>query len=198
MRRGAGPEPDPARRQGQELSGARAVGRRLDLDGGARERRREQDPQPPLACGSEMVGDAGLYPREVELPIPRRQSTRPHPCQLRAQEDARRRSARGDDSDQDRAAAGRRPRRPLDDRFRSAAAVRKGGQLLRQRRSLAVRNLEAAVDGLSRRGLRQDGDRRARRRPQPGHLDLGEPSGHAGDGEYHPLPVRLRARLPYR
>src|SRR6478672_12808766 len=33
MRRSAGPEHDPARRQGQELPRLRAVGRRLDLDG---------------------------------------------------------------------------------------------------------------------------------------------------------------------
>ncbi len=51
------------------------------------------------------------------------------------------------------------------------------------------------IDGLSRRRLRQGRHRRAAGRPQPGHLDLVEPPGHAGDRAFEPLPVLFRARL---
>ena len=74
----------------------------------------------------------------------------------------------------------------------------KAGNFHRQGGSLAVRDLEAARNRLSRRWLRQHRHRRAGRRPQPGHLDLVEPPGHARNGNLHALHVLLCPQLQSR
>src|SRR5262249_33108852 len=61
------------------------------------------------------------------------------------------------------------------------------------RRRRAVGDLHAALAGVARRRRRQDRTRRPRRRPQPGHIDLVEPPGHARDRDYESLPVLLCA-----
>ena len=110
----------------------------------------------------------------------------------------RRRPARGDDADQDRTLARRRPRRPLDDRLRAAAAVRQGGQLHQQRRPLAVRDLASAgivyLDvGCAKHGTgAPQGDRSQGISIWSSHLVTPETE------TYQPLHVLLRPRLQSR
>ncbi len=55
-------------------------------------------PDMPWLSDAEMGDDARHHPREGQLPVHSRQSARSHPRRLRAQEHARRRSARGHDA----------------------------------------------------------------------------------------------------
>jgi phenylpropionate dioxygenase-like ring-hydroxylating dioxygenase large terminal subunit len=62
-------------------------------------------PDLPVAVRSEMGGDTRPALRQDQLSVHHRQPARSDPRRPRPQEDHRRRSARGDDTDQDRAPA---------------------------------------------------------------------------------------------
>ncbi len=199
MRRGAGPDRGAGRRQGAQLSGAREEQHRLDLDG--RCRPRPTPPRSPTCRGCPIRNGrrrrAGFYVKTNYQFIIDNLLDLTHVAHVH------KKTIAGDPREattptKTERLQRRRACRPLDDRFRAAAAVRQGRQLQRKRRPLAVRDLAPARRRLSRRRLRQGRHRRAAGRPQPGHLDLVEPPDHARDRAHQPLHVRLLARLQNR
>jgi len=84
MRAHSRPGPDPAERQGEDLSGGRALSLGVDLDG--RSGASPIPPRSPISIGSTIpLGCESVLPaREGELAARRRQPARPHPFGLRA------------------------------------------------------------------------------------------------------------------
>ena len=156
-------------------------------------------PELPWLDSTRWTATPGYIQLDANAPASDRQSPRLHPRRLSPSRHHRRRPPGGGAADPDRAAGGRNPHRALDDRScQPAAAFRRGGRLQRPGRPLAMGDVEAAVHRLYRCGLRAPRHRRARGRPQPGHLDLVHPPRHARDRDELSLPLCLRAQLPPR